>query len=99
VLKSIGIDKETALELRSGLNTSPKLNSEYTDHLRQKCIESKYDAIIYPNDFELQEGFDPTCYIVFQPNQIKSLEPTYLGDGSLMRLSDRFNINSPFLSH
>lgn len=68
MLKSIGIDKEIALELHSGLNVSPKLNSEYTEYLRQKCIESKYDAIIYPNDFESEAGFNSTSYIVFQAN-------------------------------
>lgn len=94
MLKSIGIDKETALELRSGLNTSPKLNSEYTEYLRQKCIESKYDAIIYPNDYENEEGFDPTSYIVFQANQIKTLQPVWVSDGVLRKLSSRFDINS-----
>ena len=68
MLKSIGIDKENALELHTNLKSNSKLNSEYTDYLRQKCIESKYDAIIYPNDYENEEGFDPTSYIVFQAN-------------------------------
>lgn len=67
-MKSIGIDKETALEMKGNLDKEPKLNSKYTEFIRQKCIESEYDAIIYPNDFETQDGFDKTCYIVFLPN-------------------------------
>ena len=89
-MKSIGIDKETALEMKSNLDKEPKLNSEYTEFLRQKCIESEYDAIIYPNDFESQEGFDSTSYIVFSPNQIKSLEPSY-EQNLLITLSQRFD--------
>ena len=54
--KGVGIDKE------------PNLVQEYTEYIREKCIESKYDAIIYPNDFESQEGVDSTSYIVFLPN-------------------------------
>ena len=86
-MKSIGIDKETALEMKRNLDRDPKLNPEYTEFMRQKCIESEYDAIIYPNDFESQDGFDSTCYIVFQPNQIKSLEPSYDEQNMLITLS------------
>ena len=93
-MKSIGIDKETALEMKGNLDKEPKLNPEYTEFIRQKCIESEYDAIIYPNDFESQEGFDPTCYIVFQSNQIKSIEPVY-DNGNLMSLSQRFLPEEP----
>lgn len=89
-MKSIGIDKETALEMKGNLDKEPKLNSEYTEFIRQKCIESEYDAIIYPNDFESQEGFDSTSYIVFSPNQIKSLEPSY-EQNLLITLSQRFD--------
>ena len=51
--------------MKGRLDLDLKLNDEYTEFIRQKCIESEYDAIIYPNDFESQEGFDSTCYIVF----------------------------------
>ena len=67
-MKSIGIDKEFALEMKGNLDKDPTLNDEYTESIRKKCIESKYDAIIYPNDFESQDGFDQTSYIVFLPN-------------------------------
>ena len=77
--------------MKGNLDREPKLNSEYTEFMRQKCIESGYDAIIYPNDFESQEGFDSTSYIVFQPNQIKSLGPELDAQGKLKKLSTRFN--------
>ena len=80
--------------MKGNLDKEPKLNSEYTEFIRQKCIESEHDGIIYPNDFESQEGFDSTCYIVFQPNQIKSLEPSY-EHGLLITLSQRFDRNNP----
>lgn len=54
--------------MKGNLDKDPTLNDEYTESIRKKCIESKYDAIIYPNDFESQDGFDQTSYIVFLPN-------------------------------
>jgi len=84
--------------MKRNLDKEPKLNPEYTEFLRQKCIDSPHDGIIYPNDFESQEGFDPTCYIVFRPNQIKSLEPTY-EQNLLMTLSQRFACDDPRFTH
>lgn len=54
--------------MKDRLDKDIELNDEYTEFIRQKCIESPYDAIIYPNDYESQEGFDQTSYIVFLPN-------------------------------
>ena len=54
--------------MKGNLDKDPNLVQEYTEYIREKCIESKYDAIIYPNDFESQEGVDSTSYIVFLPN-------------------------------
>lgn len=100
ILKSIGIDKETALRMKEELDKDPGLNSVHTEFLRQKCIESPYDAIIYPNDFESQDGFDQTCYIVFQPNQIKQITPIMENDGkTLKKLSARFDRTSPKFTH
>ena len=100
VLKSIGIDKETALTMRSRIAEETDLSTEYTEILRQKCIESPYDAIIYPNDFEASDGIDPTCYIVFQPSQIKTISPVIEDDGTTLRkLSTRFDRTSPKFTH
>lgn len=97
-MKSIGIDKEIALEMKGRIDRDQSLNSECTEFIRRKLIESRYDAIIYPNDYENQDGFDPTSYIVFQANQIKSLEPTY-ENGNLIPLSRRFDRNSMKFTH
>ena len=84
--------------MKGRLDRDQKLNSEYTEFMRQKCIESPYDAIIYPNDFESQDGLDSTCYIVFQPNQIKSIEPSY-EQNLLITLSQRFDSADPRFTH
>lgn len=72
---------------------------EYTELIRNRLIQSKYDAIIYPNDFESQQGFDQTCYIVFKPNQIKQISPVMQPDGSLRKLSTRFMVSSDKFTH
>ena len=84
--------------MKGRLDKDPRLNTEMTDFIHQRCIDSPHDAIIYPNDFESQEGFDPTCYIVFQPNQIKSIEPTY-EQNLLITLSQRFACGDPRFTH
>ena len=38
--------------MKDRLDKDIELNDEYTEFIRQKCIESPYDAIIYPNDYE-----------------------------------------------
>ena len=93
ILKAINIKQEEALEMKSTLDSDPNKNRTLTESIRDKFIQGKYDAIIYPNDFESQDGFDPTCYIVFLPNQIKSLDSTNIP------LSSRFDINSPKFIH
>lgn len=80
--------------MKGNIDKEPELNQEYTEYIREKCIESKYDAIIYPNDFESQEGFDSTSYIVFLPNQIKQITPTMENDGAIRKLSTRFDKTS-----
>lgn len=84
--------------MKGNLDDDSELNQEYTEFIRQKCIESKYDAIIYPNDFESQNGIDSTCYIIFKPNQIKTLEPSY-EQNLLITLSQRFDPNNPRFTH
>jgi hypothetical protein len=49
-------------------------------------VDSRYDAIVYKNDYEWIEGEDSTTYIIFEPWRIKSLEPTY-EQGQLITLS------------
>ena len=61
-------------------------NETYTRLLTKLFIGSGYDGIVYRNEFEATEDEDPTCYIVFQANQIKSIEPTY-EHGVLISLS------------
>ena len=63
--------------------------------MHKSCLESRYDGIIYRNDYEADVEHDPTSYIVFKPNQVKSLEPIYGQDGHLLPLSMRFNQTSP----
>ena len=63
--------------------------------LRKRLISSRCDGIVYKNDYEADESQDPTCYIVFSPNQVKSLEPIYDQDGKLVPLSRRFDQKSP----
>ena len=98
-MKSIGIDKETVLGMKGNLDHDSELNSEYTEFIRQKCIESKYDAIIYPNDFESQNGIDSTCYIIFKPNQIKILSPVMENETTVRKLSTRFDRTSNKFTH
>ena len=97
LLKSIGIDKETAIEWYNGINSpqQAQLKHLYGEILRKRCICNRYDGITYQNDYEAVEEHDPTCYIIFAPNQVKSLEPIYAQDGSLLPLSTRFNKESP----
>ena len=86
--------------MKGNLDNDSELNPEYTEFIRQKCIESKYDAIIYPNDFESQNGVDSTCYIIFKPNQIKILSPVMEDDGTTLRkLSTRFDRTSNKFTH
>lgn len=54
--------------MKGNMDKESNLVQEYTEYIRERCIESKHDAIIYPNDFESQEGVDSTSYIVFLPN-------------------------------
>ena len=63
--------------------------------MHKRLISSRYDGIVYKNDYEADESQDPTCYIVFSPNQVKSLEPIYDQDGKLVPLSRRFDQKSP----
>ena len=100
MLKSIEIDNGFIQEMDRWLKSSDEgseqwknINLNYTTYIRNKFIQSPYDAIIYKNNYEADEGIDPTCYIVFQPWQIKSLEPTYV-DGSLIKLTKRFDRTS-----
>ena len=100
MLKSIGIDNGFMKEMHGWLKSQKEgsdqwrnLNLNYTTFIRNKVIQSPYDAIIYKNDYEVEDGIDPTCYIVFKPNQVKSLEPTY-ANGELIGISRRFDANS-----
>lgn len=43
------------------------MNSELTREITERFIGSKYDGIVYRNEFEATVNEDPTCYIVFQP--------------------------------
>lgn len=63
--------------------------------LRKRLISSRCDGIVYKNDYEADESQDPTCYIVFFPNQVKSLEPIYGSEGQICPLSMRFDQKSP----
>lgn len=74
------------------------LDISMTDDIRNRFISSRYDGIVYMNDFEATKNEDPTCYIVFQPNQIKSLEPTY-EQNLLITLSQRFIRTDPRFTH
>ena len=67
----------------------------YEKTLRESCLNGRHDGIIYRNDYEADDDHDPTSYIVFKPNQVKSLEPIYSHDGHLLPLSMRFNQMSP----
>lgn len=71
------------------------LEQLYEETLRKRLISSRYDGIVYKNDYEADEGQDPTCYIVFSSNQVKSLEPIYDSEGQLCPLSRRFDEKSP----
>ena len=102
LLKSIGFTKDEVLKMHNDIANAQEIefNTLYTENIHKRCIQSPYDAIVYKNDFEAQEGFDPTCYIVFSPNQVKTLEPVYgAEDAKLVELSSRFDINSPKMSH
>lgn len=74
------------------------LDISMTEDIRNRFISSRYDGIVYVNDFEATKNEDPTCYIVFQPNQIKSLEPTY-EQNLLITLSQRFIRTDPRFTH
>lgn len=67
----------------------------YEETLHKRLISSRYDGIVYKNDYEADESQDPTCYIVFSPNQVKSIEPIYDSEGRLCPLSGRFDPKSP----
>lgn len=85
ILKSLRYDKETIVKTRDYIERSAE-NETYTKLLTKMFIGSGYDCIVYKNEFEATEDEDPTCYIVFQPNQVKSIEPTY-EQGMLIDLS------------
>ena len=97
LLKSIGFAKDEVLAMHNDLSVNPQgieFNPLYTEQLRKRCIQSPYDGIQYRNAYESEEGLDPTCYIVFAPNQVKTLDPVYGEDGKLVDLSSRFDANS-----
>lgn len=85
------------MEWLSNLSGAQEVEFEplYEETLHKRLIQSRYDGIVYQNDYEADEGQDPTCYIVFSPNQVKSLEPIYDSEGILCPLSMRFNRKSP----
>ena len=97
LLKSIGFDKETVLEWNDLVHSRQwvELKPLYEETLHKMCICSRCDGIVYQNDYEADVEQDPTCYIVFSPNQVKSIDPIYGQDGKLMPLSQRFDPNSP----
>ena len=102
ILKTIEIDKAKTMELKGILDACPERNPELTSYLRELLMKNiKYDAIQYINTYECDEdnkNQDPTCYIVFSQNQMKSLEPTY-ENGVLIPLSSRFDIKSTKFTH
>ena len=107
-LKGIGFSKEEVLNIYSDLDEAKtkdfydgtgddnfsKVNSFYTKKVREMALSSKYDAIVYINDYENGAKDDATCYIVFSPSQIKSLEPVVVNN-ELKPLSTRFDKSSP----
>ena len=86
------------METRNRLLLDESLDISMTKEIRNRFIESEYDGIVYKNDFEATKDEDPTCYIAFQPNQIKSLEPTY-EQNLLISLSQRFDPKDPRFTH
>ena len=97
-MKALRYDKDSITETRNRLLLDESLDVAITDDIRNRFIESRYDGIVYVNDFEATKNEDPTCYIVFQPNQIKSLEPTY-EQNLLITLSQRFIRTDPRFTH
>ena len=82
LLKACGYDKEQILVVNEAIQgenlhslCEDTLNALYTQQIRESMIESKYDGIVYQNDYEWVDGEDATTYIVFEPWQIKSLNP------------------------
>ena len=66
------------------------IDKKYRDDIISHMDASGYDGLTYINKFEVDEDTDGLCYIVIHPNQIKSLDPQYDGDG-LIPLTKRFN--------
>ena len=67
------------------------IDKKYRDDIISHMDASGYDGLTYINKFEVDEDTDGLCYIVIHPNQIKSLDPQYDGDGILIPLTKRFN--------
>lgn len=65
------------------------IDKKYRDDIISHMDASGYDGLTYINKFEVDEDTDGLCYIVIHPNQIKSLDPQYDGDG-LIPLTKRF---------
>ena len=101
LLKTLGIDKNTALKWHGMLNSPEwvQLQPLYEETLRKRCLSSPYDGIVYQNDYEQEFQQDSTCYIVFRSSQVKSIEPIYGSDGRIVPLSSRFDMNSPLFEH
>ena len=66
------------------------IDKKYRDDIISHMNASGYDGFTYINKFEVDEDTDGLCYIVIHPNQIKSLDPQYDGDGLLIPLTKRF---------
>ena len=93
VLRTCGYDKDQILVVNESIKgdqchslNETCINQLHTMQIRQSMVDSRYDAIVYKNDYEWIDGEDSTTYIIFEPWRIKSLEPTY-EQGQLITLS------------
>ena len=94
-LTSIGYKVDEILEISKELVKTENalynpIDKKYRDDIISHMDASGYDGLTYINKFEVDEDTDGLCYIVIHPNQIKSLDPQYDGDG-LIPLTKRFN--------
>lgn len=58
----------------SQIQQDPPINVEFTHLFRSRLSESTYDAIVYPNEHESEDGIDPACLIIPTSDSISILE-------------------------
>ena len=100
ILKKAGMDaRAIGIFHKIVKEDGQEANSTYTRAIRKFLQKKAYDGIEYQNEYECSEGENPTCYIVFDPSQVKSLEPQYGKDGQLVELSRRFDVSCKKFTH